>query len=68
MGLTLPQDLIAVPGASVSWLAEKTDQGTTLLGLLRFADKAKAQEKNAVHKLQAAGIQVAYVNGNDSSG
>lgn len=61
MGLTLPQDLIAVPGASVSWLAEKTAQGTTLLGLLCFADKAKAQAKNAVHKLQAAGIQVAML-------
>ena len=63
MGLTLPQDLIAVPGASVSWLAEKTDQGITLLGLLCFADKAKAQAKNAVHKLQAAGIRVSMLTG-----
>ena len=63
MGLTLPQDLIAVPGASVSWLAEKTAQGTTLLGLLCFADKAKAQAKNAVHKLQAAGIRVSMLTG-----
>ena len=63
MGLTLPQDLIAVPGASVSWLAEKTAQGKTLLGLLCFADKAKAQAKNAVHKLQAAGIRVSMLTG-----
>jgi Cu+-exporting ATPase len=67
MGLTLPQDLIAVPGASVSWLAEKTAQGTTLLGLLCFADKAKAQAKNAVHKLQAAGIQVAMLTGDSAA-
>ncbi|MEO3677468.1 heavy metal translocating P-type ATPase [Rheinheimera sp. FR7-31] len=67
MGLTLPQDLIAVPGASVSWLAEKTDQGITLLGLLCFADKAKAQAKNAVHKLQAAGIQVAMLTGDSAA-
>ena len=67
VGLTLPQDLIAVPGASVSWLAEKTDQGTTLLGLLCFADKAKAQAKNAVHKLQASGIQVAMLTGDSAA-
>ena len=67
MGLTLPQELIAVPGASVSWLAEKTDQGTTLLGLLCFADKAKAQAKNAVHRLQAAGIQVAMLTGDSAA-
>ncbi len=54
-------------GTSVSWLAEKTAQGTTLLGLLCFADKAKAQAKNAVHKLQAAGTQVAMLTGDSAA-
>lgn len=63
LAVELPTELISVPGASVSWLAEKTAQGTVLLGLLCFADKAKPEAKNAVQKLQRAGIQVSMLTG-----
>ncbi|WP_166838373.1 heavy metal translocating P-type ATPase [Rheinheimera pleomorphica] len=63
LGLTLPTTHIRIQGASVSWLAEKTAQGPQLLGLLCFADKAKPQAKDAVHKLQQSGIKVAMLTG-----
>lgn len=63
LGLALPTARISIQGASVSWLAEKTAQGTQLLGLLCFADKAKPQAKDAVHKLQQSGIKVAMLTG-----
>ena len=63
LGLALPTERISIQGASVSWLAEKTAQGTQLLGLLCFADKAKPQAKDAVHKLQQSGIKVAMLTG-----
>ena len=63
LGLALPTERISIQGASVSWLAEKTAQGTQLLGLLCFADKAKPRAKDAVHKLQQSGIKVAMLTG-----
>ena len=63
LGLTLPGEQIRIPGASVSWLAEITSEATELLGLLCFADQAKAEAKAAVHKLQQSGIKVAMLTG-----
>ena len=63
LGLTLPEGQIRIPGASVSWLAETKNQTTELLGLLCFADQAKAEAKAAVNKLQQSGIKVAMLTG-----
>ena len=67
MGLQLPKDKIAVPGASVSWLAEKSATGLSLLGLLCFADQAKPQAKAAVKRLQQNGIKVAMLTGDSTA-
>ncbi|MFC3032331.1 heavy metal translocating P-type ATPase [Pseudoalteromonas fenneropenaei] len=63
LGLTLPVEKVTIPGASVSWLAERTADGVQLLGVLCFADKAKPQAKKAVQQLQSLGIQVAMLTG-----
>ncbi|MDX1678590.1 heavy metal translocating P-type ATPase [Arsukibacterium sp.] len=67
LGLSLPTEKIAVPGASVSWLAEKSDAGICLLGLLCFADQAKNDAKAAVQKLQQSGIKVAMLTGDSGA-
>ncbi|WP_215399241.1 heavy metal translocating P-type ATPase [Rheinheimera oceanensis] len=63
LGLTLPGGKISIQGASVSWLAEIKSGTAELIGLLCFADQAKAQAKAAVHKLQQSGIKVAMLTG-----
>lgn len=67
LGLTLPDEHIRIQGASVSWLAEIKSQSTELLGLLCFADQAKAEAKAAVHKLQQSGIKVAMLTGDSKA-
>jgi len=67
LGLKLPTDKISVKGASVSWLAEQSDAGLSLLGLLCFADQAKSDAKAAVQKLQHHGIKVAMLTGDSSA-
>ncbi len=63
LGLALPDGQIRTQGASISWLAEIKSQSTDLLGLLCFADKAKAEAKTAVQQLQQSGIKVAMLTG-----
>lgn len=63
LGLSLPLDRILIEGASVSWLAEQHSDSYQLLGLLCFADQAKAEAKTAVQKLQQSGIKVAMLTG-----
>ncbi|NRQ42138.1 copper-translocating P-type ATPase [Rheinheimera sp. YQF-2] len=67
LGLTLPDEQIRIQGASISWLAEIKNQSTELLGLLCFADQAKAEAKAAVHKLQQSGIKVAMLTGDSKA-
>ena len=63
LGLLLPVEQIQIQGASVSWLAEMRADKAELIGLLCFADKAKAEAKAAVQKLQKVGIKVAMLTG-----
>ena len=63
LGLSLPVGQIQIQGASVSWLAEMREDKAELIGLLCFADKAKAEAKAAVQKLQKSGIKVAMLTG-----
>ena len=63
LGLSLPVEQIQIQGASVSWLAEMRADKAELIGLLCFADKAKAEAKAAVQKLQKVGIKVAMLTG-----
>ena len=53
LGLLLPVEQIQIQGASVSWLAEMRADKAELIGLLCFADKAKAEAKAAVEKAAA---------------
>ncbi|MCF7500134.1 heavy metal translocating P-type ATPase [Pseudoalteromonas sp. L1] len=67
LGLTLPTELISIQGASVSWLAKKSNDNVELIGLFCFADKAKPEAKNAIEKLQRAGVKVAMLTGDSKA-
>lgn len=67
LGLTLPTELISILGASVSWLAKKSNDNVELIGLFCFADKAKPEAKNAIEKLQRAGVKVAMLTGDSKA-
>lgn len=67
LALDLPVGGIAVPGASVSWLAEQVSDHIVLLGLLCFADKAKHEAKTAVQQLQQRGIKVGMLTGDSKA-
>ncbi len=67
LGLTLPVDLIAIEGASVSWLAEQQGSRYQLIALYCFIDQAKAGAKAAVAALQQQGIKVAMLTGDSNA-
>ncbi|WP_438864880.1 heavy metal translocating P-type ATPase [Neptunicella sp.] len=63
LGMTLPQDVIQVQGASVSWLARQQGDNYQLLGLFCFSDKLKEHAQAAVEQLKHQGIKVAMLTG-----
>ena len=54
-------------GRTVSWLAERRDGRTQVLGLLAFGDRIKPGAPSAVARLKAAGIEPVLLSG-DSLG
>jgi P-type Cu+ transporter len=52
-------------GATVSAMAERTEQGVTLLALLAFADEPKPGAKEALATLKARGIQTVMISGDN---
>lgn len=67
LGLRLPLELIAVEGASVSWLAQQQGEHYQLLALYCFVDEAKAEAKAAVSALQQQGVKVAMLTGDSQA-
>ena len=67
LGLTLPVDLIAIEGATVSWLAEQQGNSYQLTALYCFTDQLKAGAKVAVAALQQQGISVAMFTGDSKA-
>ena len=67
LGLTLPVDLIAIEGASVSWLAEQQGSSYQLTALYCFTDEVKTGAKAAVAALQQQGISVAMFTGDSKA-
>lgn len=67
LGLSLPLELIAVEGASVSWLAQQQGDHYQLLALYCFVDQAKAEAKAAVAALQHQGVTVAMLTGDSQA-
>jgi P-type Cu+ transporter len=52
-------------GATVSAMAERTEDGVTLLALLAFADEPKPGAKEALATLKARGIQTVMISGDN---
>jgi Cu+-exporting ATPase len=67
LGVSLPTDDIAIPGASVSWLASQHQDKTELLGLFYFNDELKPDAVRAVRVLQQQGIKVAMLTGDNTA-
>lgn len=67
LGVTLPTDDIAIPGASVSWLASQQQDKTELIGLFYFNDELKPDALRAVKVLQQQGIKVAMLTGDNTA-
>jgi Cu+-exporting ATPase len=67
LGVKLPIEKINIPGASVSWLASKTQEQVKLLGLFCFSDELKSDALIAVKALQQQGIRVAMLTGDNQA-
>ena len=67
LGLSLPADLIAIEGATVSWLAEQQGDSYQLRALYCFLDQAKAGAKAAVVALQQQGVSVVMLTGDNKA-
>ena len=67
LGVTLPTDDVAIPGASVSWLASQQQDKTDLIGLFYFNDELKPDAVRAVRVLQQQGIKVAMLTGDNTA-
>jgi Cu+-exporting ATPase len=52
-------------GRTVAWVAEQSEQGARLLGLLAFGDPPRAQSASAIAALQALDVRVVMVSGDN---
>ncbi|MBK8018756.1 MAG: copper-translocating P-type ATPase [Betaproteobacteria bacterium] len=52
-------------GHSISWLAERAEGGTKLLGLLAFGDAVKPTARDGIARLKALGIRSVMVTGDN---
>lgn len=57
--------LLAASGQTVSWLAERTADGTRLLGLLAFRDQPRPAAKEAIARLHAMGLRIVMISGDN---
>jgi len=59
------ESLLSRSGHSVSWLAEWTDEGPQLLGLLSFRDQPRPGARAAIERLQAMGLRTVMISGDN---
>ena len=59
-------DALEAQGNTVSWLAQSTEGGVQLRGLIAFGDALKPGAKEAVAALQARGVRTALVTGDNA--
>ncbi len=58
-------EVLVESGHTVSWLAERADEGTRLLGLLSFRDQPRRGAKDAIARLHEMGLRTVMVSGDN---
>lgn len=64
--LQVRADALEARGNTVSWLAQSSEGGVQLRGLIAFGDALKPGAKEAVATLQARGVRTALVTGDNA--
>ncbi len=59
-------EILSESGHTVSWLAQETDAGAELVGLLSFRDQPRAGAAGAVARLHAMGLRTVMISGDNS--
>lgn len=59
-------EILSESGHTVSWLAQETDAGAELIGLLSFRDQPRAGAAGAVARLHAMGLRTVMISGDNS--